>query len=100
MPPLFHSFLQDKYSKYKAVFETIYKGKEVKFDKAFGRWTSCLLVINSNTNNYKDVGDVCYRLYTVVALVYFKGGNACFAELGVKTDCPPSALLSSYERIQ
>ncbi|RPA88621.1 hypothetical protein L873DRAFT_1849652 [Choiromyces venosus 120613-1] len=58
---LFHAFLMEEYSKYKAVYDTIYDGRADNIDKAFGIWTSRSLVINANTNNHKDLEDVCHE---------------------------------------
>jgi hypothetical protein len=89
---LFHAFLPEEYSKYKAVYGTIYDGRADNIDEAFGIWTSRSLVINANTNNHKDVEDVCHGWCAVVVLGDFKGGDACFPELGVKIDCPPGTI--------
>ncbi|KAG0638463.1 hypothetical protein HOY80DRAFT_1001786 [Tuber brumale] len=58
---LFHAFFSEEYPKYKAVYGTIYDGRADNIDEVFGIWTSGSLIINVNTNNYKDVDDVCYR---------------------------------------
>jgi len=58
--PLFQTFLPEEHSKYSAVYETIYDGKADNVDEAFGIWTSRSLVINANTNNNKDLEDVCH----------------------------------------
>ena len=55
---LFNSFLLELHSKYTAVYGTIYNGRADNVDKAFGIWTSRSLVINRNTNSYKDLGDI------------------------------------------
>jgi len=57
---LFLTFLLEEHSKYTAVYETFYDGKPDNGDKAFGIWTSCSLLINPNTNNHKDLKDVCH----------------------------------------
>ena len=58
-------------------------------DEAFGIWTSHSLVINANTNNHKDLEDVCHGWCAIVVFGDFEGGDACFPELGVKIDCTP-----------
>jgi len=58
---LFQTCLPKEYSKYPAVYETFYDGNADNFDKAFGIWTSSSLLINANTNNHKDLEDVCHR---------------------------------------
>ncbi|KAG0636155.1 hypothetical protein HOY80DRAFT_1055249 [Tuber brumale] len=73
---IFLAFLLDEYSKYKT--------------------TSHSLIINTNTNNYKDVENVYHRWCTVVALWDFEGGDACFPEHGVIIDCPPSSIIFIY----
>ncbi|KAG0644772.1 hypothetical protein HOY80DRAFT_1027553 [Tuber brumale] len=80
---LFHVFFSEEYPKYKAVYGNIYDRRADNIDEAFGIWTSCLLVINTNTNNYMDVEDIYYEWCTIVVLGDFKGGDACFPELGV-----------------
>ena len=40
----------------------------------------------------KDVEDVCHGWCAIVVLGDFKGGDACFPELGVKIDCPPGTI--------
>ena len=57
---LFQTFLPEEPSKYTAVYETIYDGKADNVDQAFGIWTSRWLVINANTNNNKDLKNVCH----------------------------------------
>jgi len=86
---LFQTFLPEEYSKYTAVYETIYDGKADNVDEAFGIWTSRSLVINVNTNNHKDLKDVCHGWCAIVVFGDFEGGDACFPELGVKIDCTP-----------
>jgi len=86
---LFRTPLPEEYSKYTAVYETIYDGKADDLDEAFGIWTSRSLVINSNINNHKDLEDECHGWYAIVVFGDFEGGNACFPELGVKIDCTP-----------
>jgi len=86
---LFQTFLLDEHSKYTAVYETIYNGKADNVDEAFGIWTSRSLVINVNTNNHKDLEDVCHGWCAIVVLGDFEDGDASFPELGVKIDCTP-----------
>jgi len=86
---LFQTFLPEEHSKYTAVYETIYHGKADNVDEAFGIWTSHSLVINANTNNHKDLEDVCHGWCAIVVFGDFEGGDACFPELGVKIDCTP-----------
>ena len=86
---LFHTFLQEEHSKYRAVYETIYNGKADNVDESFGIWTSRSLVINANTNNHKDVEDVCHEWCAIVVFGDFEGGDAYFPKLGVKIDCTP-----------
>jgi len=81
---LFQTFLSGEHSKYIAVYETIYDGKADNVDEAFGIWTSRSLVINANTNNHKDLEDVCHGWYAIVVLGDFEGGDACFPKLRVK----------------
>jgi len=57
---LFQTFLPEEHSKYTAGYETIYDGKADNVDQAFGIWTSRWLVINANTNNNKDLKNVCH----------------------------------------
>jgi len=57
---LFQTFLPEEHSKYTAVYATIDHGKADNVDEAFGIWTSRSLVINANTNNHKDMQDVCH----------------------------------------
>jgi len=83
---LFQTFLPEEHSKYTAVYETIYDGKADNVDEAFGIWTSRLLVIKANTNNHKDLEDVCHGWCAIVVFGDFEGGDACFPELGVKID--------------
>ncbi|KAG0643484.1 hypothetical protein HOY80DRAFT_997741 [Tuber brumale] len=80
---LFHAFFPEEYPKYKAVYGTIYDGRADNINEAFGIWTSHSLVINANTNNHKDVENVCHRWCAIVVLGDFKGGDACLPELGV-----------------
>jgi len=86
---LFQTFLLREHSKYRAAYEAIYDGRVDPVDVAFGIWTSGSLVINANTNNHKDLEDVCNGWCAVVARSHFEGGDACFPELGVKINCPP-----------
>jgi len=86
---LFQTFLPEERSKYTAVYETIYNGKADNVDEAFGIWTSRSLVINANTNNHKDLEDVCHGWCAIVVFRDLEGGDACFPELGVKIDCTP-----------
>jgi len=86
---LFQTFLPEENSKYTAVYETIYDGQADLVDEAFGIWTCRSLVINTNTNNYKDPEHVCHGWYAIVVFGDFEGGDACFPELGVKIDCTP-----------
>ena len=86
---LFKAFLPEEHSKYTAVYEHIYDGRADNVDKAFGIWTSRSFVVNANTNNHKDLEDVCHRWCAIVPMGDFEGGEACFPELGVKIDCPP-----------
>jgi len=86
---LFQTFIREELSKYTAVYETIYDGKADNVDEAFGIWTSRSLVINANTNNHKDVEDVCHGWYAIVVFGDSEGGDASFPELGVKIDCTP-----------
>jgi len=85
----FQTFLSEEYSKYTAVYETIYDGKADNVDEAFGLWTSHSLVINTNTNNHKNLEDVCHEWCAIVVFADFESGDACFPELGVKIDCTP-----------
>ena len=86
---LFRAFLPNDHEKYTAAFKKIYHGNQDKVDEAFGIWTSRSLVINANTNNHKDLEDVCHGWCAIVALGDFTGGDACFPQLRVKIDCPP-----------
>jgi len=86
---LFQTFLPEEYFKYPAVYETIYNGQADNFDEAFRIWASHSLVINTNTNNHKDLEDVCHGWCAIVVFGDFEGGDACFPELGVKIDCTP-----------
>jgi len=86
---LFQTFFPEEHSKYKALYETIYNGKADNVDEAFGIWTSRSLVINANTNNHKNLEDVCHGWCAIVVLGDFEGGDACFPKLGVKIDCTP-----------
>ena len=85
----FQTFLQEEHSKYTAVYETIYDGKADNVDEAFGIWTSHSLVINTNTNNNKDLDDVCHEWCAIVVFGDFEGGDACVPALGLKIDCTP-----------
>ncbi|RPA88375.1 hypothetical protein L873DRAFT_1605201, partial [Choiromyces venosus 120613-1] len=51
------------------------------------------LVINANTNNHKDLEDVCHGWCAIVPLGDFEGGDACFPELGVRIACPPGSII-------
>jgi len=86
---LLQTILPEEHSKYIAVYETIYDGKADNVDEAFGIWTSRSLVINANTNNHKDLEDVCHGWCAIVVFGDFEGGDACFPDLGVKIDCTP-----------
>jgi len=86
---LFQIFLPDEHSKFTAIYETIYDGKADNVDEAFGIWTSRSMVINANTNNHKDLEDVCHGWCAMVLFGNFEGGDACFPELGVNIDCTP-----------
>jgi len=86
---LFQTFLPEEHSKNTAVNETIYDGKADNGDEAFGIWTSRSLVISANTNNHKDLEDVCHGWCARLVFGDFEGGDACFPELGVKIDCTP-----------
>jgi len=86
---LFQTSLSEKHSKYRAVYETIYNGPPDNVDEAFGIWTSCSLVINANTNNHKDLEDLCHGWCAIVVFRDFVGGDAWFPELGVKIHCTP-----------
>jgi len=86
---LFQTFLPERYSKYTAVYETIYDGKADNVDEAFGIWTSRSRVINANTNNHKNLEDVCHGWCAIVVLGDFEDGDACFPELEVKIHCTP-----------
>ena len=86
---LFQTFLPEEHSKYTAVYEAIYNGKADNVDKGFGIWTFRSLVINTNTNNHKDLEDACHGWCPIVVFGDFEGGDACFRELGVKIDCTP-----------
>ncbi|KAG0640020.1 hypothetical protein HOY80DRAFT_1000491 [Tuber brumale] len=84
---LLYAFLPDEYSKYQRVYMTIYKGTEDKVDEAFRISTSCSLIINENTNNHKEIEDVCHKYCALVSLGDFEDGDVNFPELGVKIDC-------------
>jgi len=86
---VFQTFLPEQHSKYPADYQTIYDGKADNGDEAFGIWTSRSLVINANTNNHKDLEDLCYGWCVIVVCRDFEGGDACFPALGVKIDCTP-----------
>jgi len=86
---LFQTFLAEEHSKYTAVYETIYDGKADNVDEAFAIWTSRSLVINANTNNHKDLDQVCHGWCVIVVFRDLEGGDACFPELGLKIDCTP-----------
>ena len=51
---LFQTFLAEEYSKYTAVYETIYDGKADNVDQAFAIWAPRTLVINANTMCHKS----------------------------------------------
>jgi len=84
---VFQTFLPEEHSKYTAVYESIYDGKADNVDMVFGIWTSRSLVINANTNNHKDLEDVCHGWCVIVVFGDVEGGDACFPELGVKINC-------------
>jgi len=86
---LFQTFLPGEHARYTAVYETIYNGKADTEDEACGLWTSRSLVINANTNNYKDLENLCHGWCVIVVFGDVEGGDACFPELGVKIDCTP-----------
>ena len=95
---LFHTFLPDEHAKYTLAYNGIYdkiygEGIREPVDEAFGIFTSRSLVINANTNNHKDLSDVCHGWCAIVAFGDFKGGDACFPQLGVKIDCPPGSVV-------
>ena len=98
MESLFQAFLPKEHEQYTAAYNAIYtklhgKNKRDPVDEAFGIWTSRSLVINANTNNHKDLEDVCHGWCAIVALGDFTGGDACFPQLGVKIDCPPGSVI-------
>jgi len=93
---LFQTFLPEEHSKYTPVYETFYDRKADNVDKAFGIWTSCSLLINPNTNNHKDLKDVCHGWCAIVVLGDFKGGDACFSKPGVKIDISLFFFFSLY----
>jgi len=86
---LFQTFLTEEHSKYRVVYETIYDGKADNVDEAFGIWTSRSHVINANTNNHKDLEDVCHGWCAIVVFGDIQAGDDCFPELRVKIDCTP-----------
>ena len=95
---LFETFLPDEHAKYTLAYDGIYnkthaEGGRDPIDQAFGIFTSRSLVINANTNNHKDLADVCQGWCAIVALGDFLGGDACFPQLGVKIDCPPGSVV-------
>jgi len=47
------------------------------------------LVINTNTNNHKDLEDLCHGWSAIVVLREVEGRDARSPELGVKIDCTP-----------
>jgi len=83
---LFQTILPEEPSKYPALYETIYEGKADNDDEEFGIWTSRSVVINANTNNYKDLKDLCHGWCAIVLLEDFESGDASFPELRVKID--------------
>jgi len=83
---LFQTFLPEEHSKYTAHYETIYDGKADNVGEAFGIWASRSLVIKANTNNHKDLEDVCHGWCAIVVFGHFEGSDACFPELGVIID--------------
>ena len=85
---LLQTFLLKGHCKYTAVYKTIYDGKADNFDEAVRIWTSRSLVINANTNNHKDLEDICHGWCAIVVFGNFVGSD-CFPELGVKIDCTP-----------
>ena len=100
---LFQTFLPDEHAKYTLAYNGIYntfhgKGNRDAVDSAFGIFTSRSFIINVNTNNHKDLEDVCQGWCAIVASGGFSGGDACFPQLGVKMDCPPGSVvfLRSY----
>jgi len=72
---LVQTFLPEEHFKYTAVYETIYKGKANNVDAAFGIWTSRSLVMNTNTNNHKDLEDIYHGWCAIVVLGDFEGGD-------------------------
>ena len=95
---LFETFLPDEHAKYTLAYNGIYDkklGKDQRnpVDQAFGIFTSRSLVMNANTNNHKDLQDVCLGWCAIVALGGFGGGDACFPQLGVKMECPPGSVV-------
>ena len=58
-------------------------------DKAFGIWTLSSFVDNANTNNHKDLEDICHGWCAMVPMGDFEGGDARFPEHGVKIECAP-----------
>ena len=86
---LSQTFHPEEHSKYTAVYETIYNGKADNVDEEFGIWTTCWLVINANTNDHKDLEDLCHLWCATVVFGDFEGGDACFPQLGVQIDCTP-----------
>jgi len=86
---LFETLLPEEHSKYTEVYETIYDEKADNIGEAFGIWTSRSLVINANTNNHKDLEDVCHGWYAIVQFRHFEGRHACLPELRVKIDSTP-----------
>ena len=95
---LFATLLPDEHAKYKLAYLGISdkihgEGERDPVDQAFGIFTSRSLVINANTNNHKDLADVCQGWCAIVVLGDFLGGDACFPQLGVKIDCPPGSVV-------
>ena len=48
--------------------------------------------MNVNTNNYKDLEDVCHEWCVIVTLGDFESGNACFPKLEVQIESPQAWL--------
>jgi len=55
---LFQTALPEAYSKYTTVYENISDWKAHKVDEEFGLWTSRSVVLNANTNTYRDLDDL------------------------------------------
>ena len=88
--PYLRVFLPKQHSKYTLVYENICNVRVDNINRAFGIWTSHSFVINANTNNHKDLEDQDHEWYAIVPMGDFEGVDACFPELGVKIECPPS----------